>query len=296
LLETGGDAFGALDWWPSRPAPDVRAGLLAAALDGRLEPPPDRPVERPVLFGDAGMIVVRGESSGGEEIWCRADVGPHGFLSIAAHAHADALSVELRVGGVDVLADPGTFCYHGEPEWRAYFRGTRGHSTLELDGRDQSTSGGPFLWTRHAHTRLVAYAGLEGGPVARWTADHDGYARRGAPLRHSRTVELDRAGARLVVIDRVIGPGRHAGRLSFHLGPDVDCHLEGTAARLHWPGQAAEATFELDPALAWSVHRGEDDPPAGWYSPGFGQKVPASTLVGTGEVGTGQQLRCVLAL
>jgi hypothetical protein len=296
LLVTGQAAFGGLHWWPGLPAPDVRAGLLAAALAGHLEPSADRPGERPALFGDAGMVIVRGESSAGEEIWCRGDVGPHGFLSIAAHAHADALSVELRVAGTDVLADPGTFCYHGEPEWRAYFRGTRGHSTLELDGRDQSTSGGPFLWTRHADARLVAHSGLEAGAVARWTADHDGYSRRGAPLRHARTVELDRTAGRLVVIDRVLGAGRHAGRLSFHLGPEVDCHLEGTVARLRWPAQAAEATFELDPALAWTLHCGEDDPPEGWYSPGFGRKVPAFTLVGRGQIGTGQPLRCVLAL
>ena len=32
----------------------------------------------------------------GPEIWCRADAGPHGFLSIAAHAHCDALSLEVR--------------------------------------------------------------------------------------------------------------------------------------------------------------------------------------------------------
>ena len=32
-----------------------------------------------------------------------ADVGPHGYLSIAAHAHADALSVEVRHDGVDIL-------------------------------------------------------------------------------------------------------------------------------------------------------------------------------------------------
>ena len=50
-----------------------------------------------------------------DEIWCRCDGGPHGYLSIAAHAHADALSVEVRYGGVDILADPGTYCYHGEP-------------------------------------------------------------------------------------------------------------------------------------------------------------------------------------
>ncbi|MST34736.1 hypothetical protein GHK86_18660, partial [Acidimicrobiaceae bacterium USS-CC1] len=75
---------------------------------------------------------------------CQVVVDIHSrFLSIAAHAHADALAVEVRHGGVDVLADPGTYCYHGEPAWRAYFRSTLAHNTLELGGTDQATSGGP---------------------------------------------------------------------------------------------------------------------------------------------------------
>ena len=41
------------------------------------------------------------------EIWCRCDGGPHGFLSIAAHAHADALSVEVRYGGRGRPRRPG---------------------------------------------------------------------------------------------------------------------------------------------------------------------------------------------
>ena len=38
----------------------------------------------------------------------------------------------------------------------------------------------------------------------------------------------------------------------------------------------------LPPSLAWSVHRGETDPPLGWYSPAFGRKTPATTLIGEG--------------
>lgn len=97
------------------------------------------------------MTILRGPAG----IWCRCDGGPHGFLSIAAHGHADALSVEVRHDGVDLLADPGTFCYHGQPEWRQYFRSTLGHNTLQVDGADQSVSGGPFLWTRHARSRVL---------------------------------------------------------------------------------------------------------------------------------------------
>ena len=75
------------------------------------------------------MTLLRTDDEQNPEIWCRCDGGPHGFLSIAAHAHADALSVEVRYGGVDVLADPGTYCYHGDPAWRSYFRSTIAHNT-----------------------------------------------------------------------------------------------------------------------------------------------------------------------
>ena len=125
------------------------------AIDGRAPRRPCRPERRPSHFDDAGLTLMRSSPSDGEEIWCRCDAGPHGFLSIAAHAHADALAVEVRHDGMDVLADPGTYCYHGEPRWRSYFRSTLAHNTIEVAGPDQSTSGGPFLWTRHAQSTLM---------------------------------------------------------------------------------------------------------------------------------------------
>jgi len=43
------------------------------------------------------------------------------------------------------------------------------------------------------------------------------------------------------------------------------------------------ARLELPPLLRWTLHRGETDPILGWYSPGFGQRVPAWTLLGRGR-------------
>ncbi|HEY8983078.1 MAG TPA: alginate lyase family protein [Streptomyces sp.] len=265
LLATGDAVFGRLDWWPQVTGTDVRTPLLAAFITPYARA--DRPARRPAHFADAGLTVLRGPGG----IWCRCDGGPHGFLSIAAHAHADALSVEVRHDGVDVLADPGTYCYHGQPVWRRYFRSTLGHNTLELDGTDQSVSSGPFLWTRHAQTRV-----LEAGED-RWCAEHDGYR----PSAHRRHVSLD--GAELRIVDTVRGP-RRAVRLAFHLGPSVSAELDGGRARLSWQrdGQDRSAVLELPQGLSWRAHRGESDPPLGWYSPGFGRKVPATTLVGTG--------------
>ncbi|WP_211330276.1 heparinase II/III family protein [Prauserella muralis] len=287
LLATGGVLFGRLDWWPDTTAAgsgDVRTLLLAELIRPK-RLPVTRPARRRAHLADAGLTILR-DASG--EIWCRCDGGPHGFLSIAAHAHADALSVEVRHDGVDVLADPGTYCYHGEPRWRAYFRSTRGHNTLELDGEDQSTSGGPFLWTRHARSRvLVAHARPDG--VSRWRADHDGYSRRGRPVTHRRSADLDGPAGELRLLDEVLSPQRHACVLSFHLGPSITAELDGHRALLRWTrdGQDRVALLTLPDTLAWSAHRGEQNPPLGWYSPSFGVREPATTLAGAGSTEPG---------
>jgi hypothetical protein len=370
LLVSGEALFGRLDWWPPVPGDDVRTALLASLASRTPRASGVRPGRRPAHLRDAGMTILR---SG--EVWVRCDGGPHGFLSIAAHAHADALALEVRHDGVDVLADPGTFCYHGEPQWRSYFRSTLGHNTLELDGRDQSVSGGPFLWTRHAVTKVLEVHTPDHGP-ARWSAAHDGYA----PAVHRRTVELD--GEVLKIVDEVLGDQQPAtARLAFHFGPAVTVMLDGTTARLRWtapagsPGEGAgspvvdgasesgsatggkssavspgvgggravgslvageeshslaastgpgagspgvggrraagsgassptdplvgrvsgslagpggvvrTAVMELPPGLSWTVHRGDTEPPLGWYSAGFGRKEPSTTLVGSGTPG-----------
>ncbi|WP_405639000.1 alginate lyase family protein [Streptomyces uncialis] len=276
LLATGDAVFGRLTWWPEVTGTDVRTPLLAALI--RSTPPAvTRPASRPARFADAGLTILRGPAG----IWCRCDGGPHGFLSIAAHAHADALSVEVRHDGVDVLADPGTYCYHGQPEWRQYFRSTLGHNTLELDGADQSVSGGPFLWTRQARSRVLATetGDTADAGVARWCAEHDGY--QGSV--HRRRVELTGAGQELRITDEVSGP-RKAARLAFHLGPAITADLVGNRAQLTWTrdGEDRSAVLDLPGELSWRAHRGETGPPLGWYSAGFGRKEPSTTLVGTG--------------
>ncbi|MFJ3880122.1 alginate lyase family protein [Streptomyces sp. NPDC090077] len=285
LLSTGEAVFGRLDWWPAVTGTDVRTALLAALVRPGA-PAVTRPAKRPVHFPDAGMTVLRGPG----ELWVRCDGGPHGFLSIAAHAHADALSVEVRHDGVDVLADPGTFCYHGQPEWRQYFRSTLGHNTLELDGADQSVSGGPFLWTRHAQTRVLV-ADTSDERVSRWCAEHDGYR----PSVHRRRVELTGASREVRVVDEVSGP-RRAVRLAFHLGPAVSAELDGDRALLTWSvdGEDRSAVLDLPGRLSWRAHRAETGPPLGWYSAGFGRKEPATTLVGTGFADGGEGFTTVL--
>lgn len=278
LLTAGEELFGRLDWWP-RPAPDA-GSVLVGALAGAPRPVPGRPPHRPSRFGDAGITILRTEGGSAPEIWCRCDGGPHGFLSISAHAHADALSIEVRYGGVDILADPGTYCYHGEPELRSYFRSTIAHNTAEIAGRSQSVEGGPFLWVRHAraHEMEVPEPGLN------WTAEHDGYTSLNPKAWHRRSVRLDPASRVLDITDLIDGGG-HEVRLAFHFGPLVQVCLDGSRALLTWNDSPVPGTarIELPEGLSWRLHRGEIDPILGWYSAGLGRREPATTLVGTGN-------------
>jgi hypothetical protein len=280
LLALGEALFGRLDWWP--PTQTDAASSIIGAMAGAPRVIGGRPAQRPSRFADAGVTLLRTNEQQAPEIWCRCDGGPHGFLSIAAHAHADALSVEVRYGGVEILADPGTYCYHGEPQWRSYFRSTLAHNTVELDGQSQSGDGGPFLWLRHANAREIEVP--EAGQGTEWAAEHDGYLALDPPARHRRRVRLDRAARTLDITDEIDGGG-HDVRLAFHLGPDIQAQLEGTSAVLSWPATASpgSARLELPPELAWSLHRGETGPILGWYSCGLGRRVPAVTLLGRGR-------------
>ena len=288
LLSLSDAIFGRLDWWP-RVDPSAGGALAGALLEAK-QPVSGRPAVRPDRFADVGITILRTDAADQPEIWCRLDGGPHGFLSIAAHAHADALAAEVRYGGVDILADPGTYCYHGEPEWRKYFQSTTAHNTLAVDGREQSVRGGAFLWLRHAQGRELAVS--DDGAVAVWTGEHDGYKGLKPPASHRRTVRLDRASRAVEIVDEV-GGGSHQVQVAFHFGPDVQAQLQESAVALSWPAAAAAtaaARLELSAELRWSLHRGETDPILGWYSRGLGQRTPAFTLLGRGEAASGQPL------
>jgi hypothetical protein len=285
LLAVGAAIFGPAPWWPAT-EPDA-ASLVVGSMVGRLDGG-RRPTARPSHFPDAGLTVLRHDGGAGREIWCRCDGGPHGFLSIAAHAHADALSVEVRHGGVDVLVDPGTYCYQGDPAWRAYFRSTIAHNTIEVGQRDQSEAGGPFLWVRHAATRVREIDVDEQGAQS-WTADHDGYGELDQPVHHRRRVTLDGPSGVLTLQDWLETQGHHPIRMALHLGPAIRSTLDGSDAILEWDtpeGVTVHAILELPGALRWSAFRGSTDPVLGWYSPAFGEKLPTTSLIGTGTLAT----------
>jgi uncharacterized heparinase superfamily protein len=189
------------------------------------------------------------------------DHGPHGYGSLAAHAHADALRVDVSLGGDELIVDPGVGSYFARPTLRDAFRGTGFHATVSVDGLDSSVSGGPFLWSRHARTRLLA-VDLDRGFVA---AEHDGYERLGDAVTHRRIVVALLNGSFLVV-DRLAATGIHRYSQQWPLHPALEvetCSARGVVARRPSSGVLLSVAGE---SISVSATRGETEPTMGWWS------------------------------
>jgi len=294
------------------PATDPVAALLGAAAQvfgGSPRPPGSifeavvaavdlrRPGAMPecqglsTVFATSGHVFLRA-GTGAEEIWVHCDCGPLGYLSIAAHGHADALSLEMRVGGVDILADPGTYLYHADPPWRRYFKSTLAHNTLTVDNCDQADYGGGFLWLSRADCVMEELELSPSAPLLVCQARHDGYRRLADPAIHHRRTALDPATRVVLIEDWLEAKAAHAVALAFHLGPAMRLELDGATAALTWhePEGSGSAILNLPAALDWTAHRGEQDPPLGWYSRHYGHREPITTLIGRGTLLPGTRL------
>lgn len=245
-------------------------------------------------FTESGLYLLQsGHRDAADRISVLFDCGALGFGSIAAHGHADALSFTLKAAGEDLLIDPGTYDYFTYPQWRHYFRSTLAHTTMEVDGLDQSVMLGLFLWGRRATARCLAWQPTENGGIV--TGEHDGYTRLPDPLIHRRSLELDGAKRLLRITDEVLTRGRHHIRLAFHCAPA--CRLERLgASEFRVTGRTVRATLRLDPILSADLFQGSTQPPLGWASSGYHQKQASPTLVARAEISGATTLCCSLSL
>jgi hypothetical protein len=242
-------------------------------------PPAELLVSR--ALPESGYYLLQcGHKGRGDRISVVFDCGELGFKSIAAHGHADALSFTLRAFGSDVFVDPGTYDYFSYPAWRAYFRRTRAHNTLVVDGLDQSVMLGPFLWGPRAHARCIAWEPrTEGGKVI---GEHDGYTRLADPVLHRRTVELDERSRILTIEDEIVASGSHEIAAYFHLAEDACLSVE-RPNRYRIAGVGGTVTLEVDARLAVELLTGSDEPIGGWVSRGYHRRAPSTTLIARGR-------------
>jgi hypothetical protein len=166
---------------------------------------------------------------------------PNGIFGKGSHTHNDKLSFVLRVGGQEVLSDPGTGCYTRDIATRNRFRSTAAHNTLLIDGAEQnrihSGPGGLFLLGNEAAASQIQEGGEAHGYFLR--AAHTGYASLG--VVHTRTIRVVDGEKAFVIEDELEGDGVHDFELNFQLAPnrtaEVAADENGILCRILGDGQ-----------------------------------------------------------
>jgi uncharacterized heparinase superfamily protein len=217
-------------------------------------------------FPDSGYFVMR-ESWDAAADWAVVRCGPHASQT-GAHAHADALALELSVGGHPILIDPGTYVYTASRAEREYFRSSAAHNTVTVDGLSSAEAAdSPFKWKTAPRARATTW--VSNATLDFFQGEHDGYLRLDAPAVHSRVV-LFLKGEYWVVSDRIRTDGKHHVALHWHWVPDIMlCSGE----------EAVEARLDGGDGLRVDARvfsgAGRLSCQQGWVSPTYGVRVPA---------------------
>ena len=198
------------------------------------------------------------------------DAGPLGLGSLAAHGHADALSLWASLDGKPLLIDAGTYAYHEDPAWRNHFRSTPAHNTLSLDHRNQSEIQGPFLWGRKARAEFTLCDLKQQVVEGRTDAYAPDWLLRRVQVRDDRCI----------VRDCIVQDATQSAQWYWHFHPDW--RVEGMGEGI-WRVTDGErvCTIRLSGLSKHKarLYSGDETTKLGWYSPRFGHKIPCTTLV-----------------
>lgn len=279
---SGGPAFlGRHDLKPLAPAlTEANIWLLGPRRVGQyLAPTP--PAAQPAgsrAFPQGGYFIMRA-GHGPEAAYLTFDCGPFGYPLEPYHGHADALSFELHALGQTLLVDPGMYSAHLGHDWRLFFRGSRAHNTVVVDGQDQSM----LLDSRRVYRQaeVTLHHWLSSDHFDFVDGSHNGYERFAEPVRHRRQIFFAKPEYWLV-IDWLTGQGRHCFDLYFHLMPGAAPHVRHQANNTLYTGNGLEPGLAIVPLdghnLQTDIITGATGPIQGWVSFFSGEKLPAPTV------------------
>lgn len=260
---------------------DIKSSLLTAHLDGKkkweqMQAAAEK--KQSVFYKNEGHFILKKGNGNGKEIYCHFDAAPLGYLSIAAHGHADALSIILHIDGYPFLVDPGTYAYHTHEEWRKYFVSTLTHNTITIDKSNQALMAGPTLWLNHFECKVNKVVQGEREEIV--SASHNGYRDKG--VIHTRTVSFDKDSNTISLSDELTtSKGGRLVSMPFHVHPKITIRQKGANQYcLAHPDTNSMVEIHFDPTLAMEKIDAADDTPLGWYSSSFMQKEKSALLLG----------------
>lgn len=209
--------------------------------------------------------------------------GQHSWAMIrCAHyrdrpSQADQLHLDLWWRGINIACDAGSYLYNGNPPWDNGLARTMVHNTLTVDGRDQMSRAGRFLWLDWAQGKVCHQVCSNRGQLELWEGEHDGYRRLG--VTHRRAV-LRVGDAAWLIVDDVLGTGTHRARLHWLLA-DHECKLQEDVGRLllHTPAGPFAVQVWCSHSAELSLVRGvAEQQVRGWRSRYYADKEPALSL------------------
>lgn len=185
------------------------------------------PLSRSVAFPDGGFYILREQKD-----YVLFNCNPPGTSGVGTHKHNDLLSLDMQLGGEDILVDPGCFLYTSDPQAYNRFRRTGYHSTVRVDQAEQNRVIPGKLFCLHPDSRLFVLQWEIGQPIEQVVAEHSGYGRLSDPVRHRREVLYHRADGLWQVTDHLsnVSDRSQSHRLEWTLAfaPHCSLHPEGT--------------------------------------------------------------------
>ncbi len=215
--------------------------------------PAPQPPQVSRLFPQSGLISIR---SG--DIRMLFDAGPFGPWG-GGHSHSDTLSLVVSAGGHEILIDPGTYTYVGDPTWREYFRGSSAHNTVRVNGRDQADAAGPFRWLNKPEPEVLTWETNADRDIAEAVCASAG-------IRHRRCIEYRRKECTLVITDVIEGDDAECLIEQFWHPGETTTSLGGGRWRI-----GEHAVLALQPGV-------ESELMEGWRSDSHASKRPAPVI------------------
>lgn len=198
-------------------------------------------------------------------------------------SQADQLHFDLWWRGLNIFCDPGTYSYNGAAPFDDGFASTKYHNTVTVNGADQMTRVGRFLWADWADAKIQRFC--QPSETRTLEAEHDGYAARG--VIHRRAITCASSDLWLIV-DDLFGCGRQELRLHW-LMPDSQVQLiENEAVELRTAlGPVRVHTFSNSDSRFSLSRAGRqiagdcfpEEPARGWTAKSYASKEPALSLV-----------------
>ncbi len=172
-----------------------REDFMYLATDGQEGNQPDSTA---YAFPYSGLYSMR--SGWNEDAICMVlKCGPDG----GAHSQPDNGTFDVYAGGRNLMPDAGSYIYSGNPEGRAWFRQTKVHQTLTLDGLNSKYDPQLLLWQPGDSLDILV---VENG-------SYDNLSHRRAILFIDNKF--------FVVIDEAIGHATGNVAIHFQLAPNI---------------------------------------------------------------------------